>query len=41
MENGENMQHPAARECYEEASATVEVGSLLAVVNVTTPARCT
>jgi len=35
MENGETMQHAAARECYEEALATVEVGSLLAVVNVT------
>ncbi len=35
MENGETMQHAAARECYEEALAEVEVGSLLAVVNVT------
>jgi ADP-ribose pyrophosphatase YjhB (NUDIX family) len=35
MENGETMQQAAARECYEEALATVEVGSLLAVVNVT------
>ena len=35
MENGETMQHAAARECYEEALARVEVGSLLAVVNVT------
>ena len=35
MENGETMQHAAARECYEEALAKVEVGSLLAVVNVT------
>ena len=35
MENGETMQAAAARECYEEAQARVEVGSLLAVVNVT------
>jgi ADP-ribose pyrophosphatase YjhB (NUDIX family) len=35
MENGETMQLAAARECYEEATAKVEVGSLLAVVNVT------
>ena len=35
MENGETMQHAAARECYEEALAKVEIGSLLAVVNVT------
>jgi len=35
MENGETMQHAAARECHEEALATVEVGSLLAIVNVT------
>jgi len=35
MENGETMQGAAARECYEEALAIVEVGSLLAVVNVT------
>jgi ADP-ribose pyrophosphatase YjhB (NUDIX family) len=35
MENGETMQLAAARECYEEALATVEVGSLLAVANVT------
>jgi len=35
MENGETMQNAAARECYEEALAKVEVGSLLAVVNVT------
>ena len=35
MENGETMQQAAARECYEEALAEVEVGSLLAVVNVT------
>ena len=35
MENGETMQQAAARECQEEALAQVEVGSLLAVVNVT------
>src|SRR5262249_17992352 len=34
-ENGETMQAAAARECYEEALAKVEVGSLLAIVNVT------
>ena len=34
MENGESLQAAAARECYEEARATVEVGSLLAVVSV-------
>jgi ADP-ribose pyrophosphatase YjhB (NUDIX family) len=35
MENGETMQQAAARECQEEALATVVVTSLLAVVNVT------
>src|SRR6266436_508490 len=35
MENGETLQAAAARECYEEALAKVEVGSLLAVVSVT------
>ncbi|MDP8985804.1 MAG: NUDIX hydrolase [Pseudomonadota bacterium] len=35
MENGETMQHAAARECYEEALAKVEIGSLLAIANVT------
>jgi ADP-ribose pyrophosphatase YjhB (NUDIX family) len=34
MENGESMQDAAARECHEEALATVEIGSLLAVVSV-------
>ncbi len=34
MENGETLQHAAARECYEEALARVEIGSLLAVVSV-------
>ena len=35
MENGETLQQAAARECQEEALATVEIGSLLAVVSVT------
>ena len=35
MENGETLQAAAARECYEEALAKVEIGSLLAVVSVT------
>ena len=35
MENGETLQAAAARECYEEALATVEIGSLLAVASVT------
>jgi len=35
MEIGETMQHAAARECYEEAMAKVEIGSLLAVANLT------
>jgi ADP-ribose pyrophosphatase YjhB (NUDIX family) len=35
MENGETMQAAAARECYEEALAKVEIGSLLAVCSVT------
>ena len=34
MENGETLQAGAARECQEEALASVEIGSLLAVVNV-------
>jgi ADP-ribose pyrophosphatase YjhB (NUDIX family) len=34
MENGETLAAGAARECWEEAGATVEIGSLLAVVNV-------
>lgn len=34
MENGETVQHGAAREAQEEALADVEIGSLLAVVNV-------
>ena len=32
---GETLQAAAARECYEEALAKVEIGSLLAVVSVT------
>ncbi len=39
MENGETLQHAAARECYEEARATVEIGSLLALVSVTHAAQ--
>ena len=35
MENGESLQHAAARECYEEARAEVEIGSLLALASVT------
>ncbi len=35
MENGETLQNAAARECQEEALATVSIGSLLAVVSVT------
>ena len=35
MEIGETMQHAARRECFEEAQAEVEIGSLLAVVSVT------
>ena len=34
MENGETLQAAAARESLEEAIARVEIGSLLAVVNV-------
>jgi ADP-ribose pyrophosphatase YjhB (NUDIX family) len=34
MENGETLQAGAAREAHEEALARVEIGSLLAVVNV-------
>jgi len=35
MENGETLQQAAARECYEEARAEVEIGSLLALASVT------
>jgi len=34
MENGESLQQGAARECYEEALADVEIGSLLALVSI-------
>lgn len=34
MENQETLQEAAARECYEEALARVEIGSLLTVVHV-------
>ena len=34
MENGESVQHAAAREAMEEALAHVEIGSLLAIVSV-------
>ncbi len=39
MENGETLQQAAARECYEEAFARVEIRSLLAVVSVTHAAQ--
>ena len=34
MENGETMQAGAARECLEEALATVSIGPLLALVDI-------
>lgn len=34
MENGESVQHAAAREAMEEALANVRIGSLLAIINV-------
>ena len=34
MENGESVQHAAAREAMEEALAHVKIGSLLAIINV-------
>jgi ADP-ribose pyrophosphatase YjhB (NUDIX family) len=34
MENGETLEAGAARECHEEALATVAIGSLLALVNI-------
>jgi ADP-ribose pyrophosphatase YjhB (NUDIX family) len=34
MENGETLQHAAARESLEEAQTRVEIGSLLAIVHV-------
>jgi ADP-ribose pyrophosphatase YjhB (NUDIX family) len=35
LENGETLEQAAARESLEEALAEVEIGSLLAIVNVT------
>lgn len=34
MENGETLQQAAARECYEESLARVQIGSLLTIVHV-------
>ena len=34
MENGETLEAGAARECLEEALASAEIGSLLALVNI-------
>lgn len=34
LENGESVQHGAAREAMEEALANVQIGSLLSIVNV-------
>lgn len=34
MENGETLEQGAARECWEEALARVEIGSLLAIGNI-------
>ena len=34
MENGETLEAGAARECLEEALATVAIGALLALVNI-------
>src|SRR5262249_53392407 len=34
MENDETLQEGAARECYEEALARVEIGSLLVVADI-------
>jgi ADP-ribose pyrophosphatase YjhB (NUDIX family) len=34
LENGETLEAGAARECHEEALATVQVGSLLAICNI-------
>jgi len=34
MENGETLQQAAARECYEEAEASVEIGSLLLIAHI-------
>jgi ADP-ribose pyrophosphatase YjhB (NUDIX family) len=35
LENGETLEAGAARECQEEALATVQIGSLLMLANVT------
>src|ERR1700687_22047 len=37
MENGETLEAGAARECFEEACARVEIGSLPAVAKVVPP----
>lgn len=34
MENGESLESGAARECWEEAQARVDIGSLVALVTV-------
>jgi ADP-ribose pyrophosphatase YjhB (NUDIX family) len=34
MENGESVQHAAAREAYEEALAKVEIGEMLSMISV-------
>jgi len=34
MENGETLQQAAARECWEEALARVEIGGICAIVHV-------
>ncbi len=34
LENGESLEHGAARECQEEALADVEIGSLLGLVSI-------
>jgi ADP-ribose pyrophosphatase YjhB (NUDIX family) len=34
MENGESVQHAAAREAFEEAEARVEVGDMLSMISV-------
>ena len=35
LENGETLEQGAARECQEEALATVRIGTLLALCNIT------
>jgi len=39
LEIGETLQQAAARECYEEALASVDVGSLLAVASIMYPGQ--